>query len=80
MSDMSGSTVMAWLVIAGCVLVSRLSVSMPLLTRTFPDQLPFRVFNVTVAELPKRDIPAADTVSAAVPASTPIPASTVMRH
>ena len=31
-SDMSGSTVMAWLVIVGCVLVSRLSVSMPLLT------------------------------------------------
>ena len=32
MCDMSGSTVMAWLGIAGCVLGSRLSVSMPLLT------------------------------------------------
>lgn len=38
------------------------NVSLPLLTRLFPDRLPFRVFNVTVAETPKRDIPAADAV------------------
>src|SRR5712671_983394 len=45
------------------------NVSMPLLTRAFPDHLPFRVFNVTVAETPKRDIPTAETVPSSVPVS-----------
>ena len=36
------------------------NVSMPLLTRTFPDRLPYRLFNVAVAEIPKRDTPVAD--------------------
>jgi Icc-related predicted phosphoesterase len=45
------------------------NVSLPLLTRVFPDRLPFRVFNVTVAETPKRDIPTADAALPSVPAS-----------
>lgn len=49
------------------------NVSLPLLTRTFPDRLPFRVFNVTVSDAPKREIPAADPVPSTVPASAPVP-------
>lgn len=58
------------------------NVSLPLLTRLFPDRLPFRVFNVTVAEIPKRDIPAAEQVTPAVPAgaSGQPPLGTVVRH
>jgi Icc-related predicted phosphoesterase len=32
------------------------NVSMPLLTRRFPDRLPFRIFDLTVADVPKRDV------------------------
>jgi Icc-related predicted phosphoesterase len=58
------------------------NVSMPLLARTFPDRLPFRVFNVPVAETPKRDIPTADPVPPAVPASASVPSPTgpAVRH
>jgi hypothetical protein len=49
------------------------NVSLPLLTRLFPDRLPFRVFNVTVSEVVKRDIPQADPVPSTVPASAPVP-------
>ena len=49
------------------------NVSLPLLTRQFPDRPPFRVFNVAVAETPKRDIPSADPVPATVPASASVP-------
>jgi hypothetical protein len=49
------------------------NVSLPLLTRQFPDRPPFRVFNVAVAETPKRDIPTADPVPSAVPASASVP-------
>jgi len=58
------------------------NVSMPLLTRQFPDRLPFRVFNVNVAETPKRDIPAADPVPPAVPPGDPVTPSlgTTVRH
>jgi Icc-related predicted phosphoesterase len=58
------------------------NVSMPLLTRTFPDRLPFRVFNVTVAETPKREIPATDPVPTSAPASAsvPLPGGTAVRH
>jgi Icc-related predicted phosphoesterase len=58
------------------------NVSMPLLTRQFPDRLPFRVFNVNVAETPKRDIPAADPVPPAVPPGAPVTPSlgTTVRH
>ena len=58
------------------------NVSLPLLTRTFPERLPFRVFNVAVAETPKRDVPAAETVSSTLPAnaSIPAPTGTTVRH
>jgi Icc-related predicted phosphoesterase len=58
------------------------NVSLPLLTRVFPDRLPFRVFNVAVAETPKRDIPTADPVHSTVQASAsvPPPIGTVVRH
>jgi Icc-related predicted phosphoesterase len=58
------------------------NVSMPLLTRTFPDRLPFRVFHVTVAESLKRDAPTADQAPTAVPASgsAPAPIGTAVRH
>jgi Icc-related predicted phosphoesterase len=58
------------------------NVSLPLLTRVFPDRLPFRVFNVAVAETPKRDIPTADPVPSTVQASAsvPPPIGTVVRH
>jgi Icc-related predicted phosphoesterase len=49
------------------------NVSLPLLTRAFPDQLPFRVFNVTVSDAPKREIQAADRLTSTVPASAPVP-------
>jgi Icc-related predicted phosphoesterase len=45
------------------------NVSLPLLTRLFPDRPPFRLINVNVAETPKRDIPTADAVPPSVPAS-----------
>ena len=48
------------------------NVSMPLLTRLFPDRLPFRVFNVTVAETPKRDIPTADATAPSMSATPPL--------
>jgi Icc-related predicted phosphoesterase len=44
------------------------NVSLPLLTRLSPDRLPFRVFNVSVAEMPKRDIPTADVAAPSVAA------------
>jgi Icc-related predicted phosphoesterase len=58
------------------------NVSLPLLTRTFPDRLPFRVFDVTVAEIPKRDIPTAEPATPTVPASAsvPTPIGTAVRH
>lgn len=58
------------------------NVSLPLLTRTFPDRLPFRVFNVTVAETLKRDSPSADPATSAVPAgaSVPTPIGPAVRH
>ena len=58
------------------------NVSMPLLTRRFPDHLPFRVFNVTVAETPKRDIPTAETAPSSVPVSASVttPIGTAVRH
>jgi len=58
------------------------NVSLPLLTRTFPDRLPFRVFNVRVAETPKRDVPTADPATPAVPASAsvPTPIGPAVRH
>jgi Icc-related predicted phosphoesterase len=40
------------------------NVSIPLLTRVFPDRLPYRVFNVSVAETSRRDIPATDAAHA----------------
>jgi len=58
------------------------NVSMPLLGRAFPDRAPFRVFNVKVADTPKREVSATDatplTPSGNPPA--PSPASTVVRH
>jgi Icc-related predicted phosphoesterase len=58
------------------------NVSLPLLTRTFPDRLPFRVFDVTVAETPKRDHHTAEPATPAVPASAsvPTPIGTAVRH
>jgi Icc-related predicted phosphoesterase len=50
------------------------NVSIPLLTRRFPDRLPFRIFDLTVAESPKRDI-AADQVPVPVPPALPDPAA-----
>jgi Icc-related predicted phosphoesterase len=49
------------------------NVSLPLLTRAFPDRLPFRVFNVMVSDDPKRDIPTGNPLSSTVPASAPVP-------
>jgi Icc-related predicted phosphoesterase len=58
------------------------NVSMPLLSRAFPDRAPFRVFNVKVADTPKREVCATDatppTPSGNPPA--PPPTSTVVRH
>jgi Icc-related predicted phosphoesterase len=48
------------------------NVSLPLLTRLFPDRPPFRVFNVAVAETPRRDIPTADPVLPSVPANAAV--------
>ena len=45
------------------------NVSLPLLTRLFSDRPPFRVFNVTVAETSKRDIPIADAEAPLMPAA-----------
>jgi Icc-related predicted phosphoesterase len=58
------------------------NVSLPLLTRAFPDRLPFRVFNVTVADNPKREVCATDTVASTAPAtpSAPTPINTAVRH
>lgn len=58
------------------------NVSMPLLTRTFPDRLPFRVFNVTAAESAKRDVAPPDSGASAIPsgASVPPPIDTTVRH
>lgn len=42
------------------------NVSMPLLTRRVPDRLPFRIFDLTVAEAPRRDI-TAEQVAVPVP-------------
>jgi Icc-related predicted phosphoesterase len=55
------------------------NVSMPLLTRVFPDRLPFRVFNVAVAETPKRDVPTAEAVvpSVAPTAAAAAPAGSI---
>jgi Icc-related predicted phosphoesterase len=49
------------------------NVSLPLLTRAFPNRLPFRVFNVTVSDAPKRDVPQSDPVPSTVPANAPVP-------
>src|SRR5215831_4802201 len=57
------------------------NVSMPLLGRAFPDRLPFRVFNVKVADTPKREVCATDaTPSTAHGSPSPEPTSTVVRH
>jgi Icc-related predicted phosphoesterase len=58
------------------------NVSMPLLTRTFPDRLPFRVFNVAAADTAKRDVAPADAVPPTVSpgASVPPPIDTTVRH
>jgi Icc-related predicted phosphoesterase len=42
------------------------NVSMPLLTRRFPDRFPFRIFDLTVTEAPHRDI-TAEQVAVPVP-------------
>jgi Icc-related predicted phosphoesterase len=49
------------------------NVSMPLLTRTFPDRLPFRVFNIVGAETVKREVVPTDQIASAVPSSTSVP-------
>jgi Icc-related predicted phosphoesterase len=51
------------------------NVSIPLLTRRFPDRLPFRIFDLTVAEPPRRDI-TADQIPVPVPPAQPDPAAT----
>ena len=58
------------------------NVSMPLLTRTFPDRLPFRVFNVVGAETAKRDVAQADPMASPVPsgASVASPSDATVRH
>jgi Icc-related predicted phosphoesterase len=58
------------------------NVSLPLLTRAFPDRLPFRVFDVPVAEVPKRDIPPTDATRSTLPVGTPArpPLDTAVRH
>ena len=58
------------------------NVSLPLLSRTFPDRLPFRVFNVKVADTPKREVCATDATPSTSPGSpsAPAPTSTVVRH
>jgi Icc-related predicted phosphoesterase len=43
------------------------NVSLPLLTRVFPDRPPFRVFDVTVALTPTRDMPAAEAAAPSMP-------------
>src|SRR5262245_3181500 len=55
------------------------NVSMPLLTRAFPDRLPFRVFNVAAADAPRRDVPAVEPVPSTAP-SVPTPIDTTVRH
>jgi hypothetical protein len=45
------------------------NVSMPLLTRRFPDRLPFRIFELTVTQAPKREA-TAEHVADAVPPAT----------
>jgi Icc-related predicted phosphoesterase len=58
------------------------NVSLPLLSRAFPDRLPFRVFNVKVADTPKREVCATDATPSTPSAnpSAPAPTSTVVRH
>jgi Icc-related predicted phosphoesterase len=58
------------------------NVSMPLLSRAFPDRAPFRVFNVKVADTPKREVCATDATSPTPSGNPPAPAptSTVVRH
>lgn len=58
------------------------NVSMPLLTRTFPDRLPFRVFNVAAAESARRDVAPPDSAASAIPSSASVPPliDTTVRH
>src|SRR5215467_3395477 len=58
------------------------NVSLPLLSRSFPDRLPFRVFNVKVADTPKREVCAPDAATGTGPANPSGPTSigTVVRH
>ena len=58
------------------------NVSMPLLSRAFPDRAPFRVFNVKVADTPKREVCATDATPLTPSGNPPAPAppSTVVRH
>jgi Icc-related predicted phosphoesterase len=58
------------------------NVSLPLLSRAFPDRLPFRVFNVKVADTPKREVCATDVTpsTASETPSVPMPGGTVVRH
>jgi hypothetical protein len=58
------------------------NVSMPLLTRTYPDRLPFRMFNVVGAEIVKRDAAPADPRIGAAPSggAVPPPIDTTVRH
>ncbi len=51
------------------------NVSMPLLTRRFPDRLPFRTFDLTVPESPKREV-SGEQVAVPVPPSAMAAAST----
>jgi Icc-related predicted phosphoesterase len=58
------------------------NVSLPLLSRAFPDRVPFRVFNVKVADTPKREVCATDATPS-TPSANPsaaAPPSTVVRH
>jgi Icc-related predicted phosphoesterase len=58
------------------------NVSLPLLTRAFPDRLPFRVFEVPVAEVQKRDVSLMDATRSTLAAGTPArpPLDTPVRH
>src|SRR5262245_38517114 len=58
------------------------NVSMPLLTRMFPDRLPFRVFNVAAADTARRDVAPPDSAAPVVPhgGSVPPPIDTTVRH
>ena len=57
------------------------NVSLPLLSRAFPDRLPFRVFTVKVADTPKREVCATDaTPATAANPSSPTPHDPVVGY